>query len=138
MTTKTKCRRCSECRNNSHHWMDNPDCYSEADPSHVCKHCEETGNECEYCCGDGCGDAEQSCVNCNGEGVVSAGEETVIREVANDAARLIVESWRNIEEDAGRAACQAQDDAAGTSTMIARIQETVEDAIKAYRFAMNP
>ena len=67
------CRRCSECRNSDHHWMDNPD-FGNDDPdaepehnpnvSHICKHCEQEGYECGGCGGEGCEE-------CNGAGVLS-------------------------------------------------------------------
>ena len=77
----SECRRCSECLGNSHHWLDNPDggndpAESEHDPerTHICKHCDAVGDECDECGGSGRGecvgrDYENCCV-CDGEGVV--------------------------------------------------------------------
>lgn len=71
----SKCRRCSECPDSKHHWLDNPhfgDAVETLDddtsPSalmhtHVCKHCDVLGDECVDCDGDGC-------CSCDGEGVV--------------------------------------------------------------------
>jgi hypothetical protein len=73
----SECRRCGECRDREHHWLDNPDFgadpewlaeYEDAgnpEHSHVCKHCDAYGDECEYCEGEGCEE-------CDGEGVVTS------------------------------------------------------------------
>jgi len=85
MSSETKtCRRCSECPTNSHHWIDNPsfgDCEDDGDmgPSHLCKHCDAVGDQCELCGGDGIPfdeEGEQTtghecCQDCNGEGVIA-------------------------------------------------------------------
>ena len=83
----SECRRCSDCRGNTHHWLENPDAgndpaESEHDPerTHVCKHCDAVGDECDECGGSGRGecvgrdedgscDYENCCV-CDGEGVI--------------------------------------------------------------------
>ena len=84
------CRRCSECKNSSHHWIynsafgDDPDSRENAETSHVCKHCDACGNACEDCGGDGVAfdivgepGITRQCLTCEGEGVilVSGGNE---------------------------------------------------------------
>ena len=72
----TKCRRCAECEDFSHHWMDNSNFGNDptnpdgeenynTEATHVCKHCPACGNECELCQGGGC-------ANCDGEVVLPA------------------------------------------------------------------
>lgn len=77
------CRRCSECEGMSHHWMENTS-FGDDDEikennstTHLCKHCDAMGDECEECFGDGYDplapeDEEDPapCQNCNGEGVL--------------------------------------------------------------------
>lgn len=78
---KAKCPRCSECIGCDHHWMNNSDFGNDPadseDPvnvTHVCKHCEATGSECERCEGTGedviDGDFGVECPDCKGSGVV--------------------------------------------------------------------
>jgi hypothetical protein len=74
MTTTNKCRRCSECKRYSHHWLPNPEFGTEGprgENDHVCKHCGAEGNTCEHCFGDGIepGLPEELCGVCGGEGV---------------------------------------------------------------------
>jgi hypothetical protein len=89
---QTICRRCSVCEGASHHWLDNPD-FGEDQPdeeggnveaTHVCKHCDALGMECEACDGSGyvgyspayvsfgeiVGPDAENCQKCNGEGVI--------------------------------------------------------------------
>lgn len=79
----TQCRRCEECKDYSHHWMDNgkygdEEYWDDNDSSttHVCKHCGALGDECETCFGVGVNpDSEDDddgsmCLECNGEGVI--------------------------------------------------------------------
>jgi hypothetical protein len=72
--SETPCRRCSDCEGMSHHWMDNPDFGSEGqdaehpEATHICKHCEVVGVECEWCDGEGC-------YLCDDEGVCQAAAE---------------------------------------------------------------
>ena len=74
------CRRCAECANSEHHWMDNGDFGNDPDDSeyptgneYICKHCDAVGDECPEC--DGTGEGEDAvspmCPKCNGEGVVA-------------------------------------------------------------------
>lgn len=56
------CRVCSECQGYSHHWIEHCREAEWGMYTHVCKHCDMTGMECEDCDGDGC-------VNCDNEGV---------------------------------------------------------------------
>jgi len=65
-TAQPTCRRCSECEGAEHHWIDNTDFEDEGDATHVCKHCQVLGDECEECCGLG----EATCPDCKGEGVL--------------------------------------------------------------------
>lgn len=76
-----ECRRCGDCRGMTHHWMENPDFGN--DPSdaehpvnvtHLCKHCDATGSECERCEGQGMvtrGDEREACPDCGSEGVIA-------------------------------------------------------------------
>lgn len=78
------CRRCSECRGCSHHWLENEDFGGdESDDNenptgndYVCKHCDVVGNECPVCHGEGylnLSDTDVSdCKRCDGSGVVIA------------------------------------------------------------------
>jgi hypothetical protein len=75
------CRRCIDCREYSHHWMDHGDFGNdEAHPeirghSHVCKHCGTLGDECDCCDGNGydlAGEGVEVCPKCEGEGVTEA------------------------------------------------------------------
>lgn len=83
MITETKCRRCTECRNSSHHWIDNPEfgvCEEGEHPGHqfCCKHCPMLGDECPVCYGDGQGEPKDDgpypqyhdCLECSGDGVI--------------------------------------------------------------------
>jgi hypothetical protein len=75
------CRRCSECDGATHHWIDNDEAYGEEDPSHACKHCDATGDECETCGGDGerispDGHNLGLCLACDGYGVVECRTRT--------------------------------------------------------------
>jgi DnaJ-class molecular chaperone len=83
-----ECRRCSECEGSTHHWLDNDDFGNAEDDaegptgnSHVCKHCDVVGDECEECGGSGeqideGGGFNFACPTCVGEGVVPAKRET--------------------------------------------------------------
>lgn len=58
------CRRCSECPNSYHHWIE---CCEEIETGEagevifdrVCKHCGCLGTACEKCDGDGCEECRQ-------------------------------------------------------------------------------
>jgi len=82
-----ECRRCDECRYNSHHWIYNPgfcdegnEEYPHSEASHICKHCDAIGMLCEECGGDGQLDSGGTnergdwislpCETCKCEGVV--------------------------------------------------------------------
>lgn len=86
MNAKPVCRRCSECPNSRHHWMD---CCEEIETAEgtvifdrICKHCELLGTDCEACGGDGCMDTggvtpqgqfiNDHCPACDGYGVVES------------------------------------------------------------------
>lgn len=70
------CRRCSDCPNNSHHWIYSPDADDDMNsPDHECKHCNALGVTCGECLGDGFDpsderDAPGPCPDCDGEGVI--------------------------------------------------------------------
>ena len=74
------CRKCSECKRLSHHWIENEELGDEeselCDYTHTCQHCDAVGNECVACDGDGqdrassLGDDMMPCGECNGEGVI--------------------------------------------------------------------
>jgi hypothetical protein len=81
------CERCSDCLESTHHWLENGDFGNdEADAegptgnSHICKHCDAVGDECDEC--EGSGEIEdenavgQTCQKCDGEGVVLAKRRT--------------------------------------------------------------
>lgn len=93
MAKQPTCRKCSVCEGASHHWLDNPDfgCdpndeegIENTEASHVCKHCDALGMECEACDGsgqtaDGTGQSSSEggedfrvvlCPACKGEGVI--------------------------------------------------------------------
>lgn len=69
------CRQCSECDGN-HHWLDNSECYGPDDPSHVCKHCDALGDECDGCGGSGEDFETALCAECGGYGVIVAATPT--------------------------------------------------------------
>jgi hypothetical protein len=78
------CRRCSECADRDHHWLDNGDFGSDPedaeDPTgnlYVCKHCDAVGDDCAACEGSGelmdeeaCNITE--CPACAGVGIVES------------------------------------------------------------------
>lgn len=71
-----KCRRCSECANSTHHWMENSEYGNHEGPiqpheaEFCCKHCPATGDECPDCSGEGIGPLDDPCETCGGAGVV--------------------------------------------------------------------
>ena len=50
--TPSNCRRCSECRDQSHHWCS--EIRTDDGLRLQCKHCEATAEDCDGCMGDGC------------------------------------------------------------------------------------
>lgn len=79
------CRRCSQCKGYSHHWLPNGrfgddetvHSASLVQASHICKHCPQLGSQCSLCDGFGLisedevqGFCELECPDCDGEGVV--------------------------------------------------------------------
>lgn len=46
--TAPTCRRCGDCRDARHHWVD------EMEVTHRCKHCGALGSVCPECMGEGC------------------------------------------------------------------------------------
>lgn len=71
-----QCRRCSVCDGSTHHWLPDPLAPEddEWEPGeYACKHCDQRGNGCGHCHGDGYidGDESQPCRACEGEGVIA-------------------------------------------------------------------
>jgi DnaJ-class molecular chaperone len=75
------CRRCSECANSDHHWLENGDFGNDPDDSgdptgneYICKHCPAVGDECPDCYGEGEVEDDysvgQTCARCGGEGII--------------------------------------------------------------------
>jgi hypothetical protein len=81
-----ECRRCSECEGMSHHWIADPidpDHPEYVPGDHACKHCDQRGDGCDLCAGDGrllddelSFDDAPICPNCNGEGVLPVSGDT--------------------------------------------------------------
>lgn len=82
MNAASICPRCSECEWADHHWLENPDFGNDPDDAeypvnvtHICKHCDATGSECEAC--DGTGEYETEdcvgvdCPDCGANGVIA-------------------------------------------------------------------
>lgn len=109
------CRRCSECKNASHHWtpdpMDPDD--SEYQPGdYACKHCDQRGNCCPCC-------EEQGCAACDGEGVIPLGDWI------QSAAEEIHDQLDDIEGEAGQVAQVAQDIGAGFLVWRQQVMEII-------------
>lgn len=73
------CRRCSECEGMSHHWIENTSFGDDEEieennsTTHLCKHCDAMGDECDLCYGEGLDPDSMDdvvCPECNGEGVI--------------------------------------------------------------------
>ena len=66
------CRKCAECRELDHHWVDNSDFGDEDEENNacdmICKHCEALGDACDNCSGTG-DDWGEPCAECDGNGV---------------------------------------------------------------------
>lgn len=92
VTDRKQCRRCSECSNSEHHWMERCvfDASDELYATHVCKHCEILGFECQECGGDGKHDSggftpwgepiDLPCESCQSHGVIVIPESEVRHE----------------------------------------------------------
>lgn len=66
-----KCRRCSECKGMSHHWIADPRSPDDAEwqpGDYGCKHCDVRGDACENC-------GEDGCPACDYEAVVALSDE---------------------------------------------------------------
>jgi len=125
MTTHTECRRCSGCVGMSHHWMADP--LSLDDPEwmpgdYACKHCEQRGEGCEDCAGDGyqMGDESQPCKTCGEEGVIPIATTPI-----DITVYRIIESWEDWAAEALQAAQQAQNRRAAIEVMHARLTEVL-------------
>lgn len=117
---KKECRRCSECKNYSHHWT--PDPVPDDIGEYGCKHCEARGDGCELCCGDGEVEGVQ-CQLCMGEGVVFCGYSE--GGWVEAAAVEIVGSWDDIEGEAGQASQMEQDPEAGLFVMRDKVRDII-------------
>ncbi len=73
-----ECRRCSECRGMTHHWMENLE--AEEEGEFVCKHCGQVGIACKSCDVAGCD-------VCNREGVVPVVKQTSVSSVASQGVQ---------------------------------------------------
>lgn len=91
MTETRPCRRCSECANSAHHWLDCCEVIDEGLETgelifdRVCKHCGLLGTACEECDGWGLvgtpayvaggeivGQDGEECAACKGNGVIES------------------------------------------------------------------
>lgn len=70
MTESDACRRCSECRGQSHHWCS--EIRTDDGIRLQCKHCDATAEECEACCGGSY--TSPACVTCGNTGIVDVRE----------------------------------------------------------------
>lgn len=124
------CRRCSECVGMSHHWMaeplppDEPDEYLPGD--YACKHCEQRGDSCDTCAGDGClgGNEAEQCPDCNSEGVIPLPTDPL-----QIAALTLLDLWDDWDADARQAAQQAQDSRVYRAEMAERIAKLLARVI---------
>lgn len=68
----THCRRCGECRESEHHWIDaNSPLFD-----YRCKHCDAVASDCPDCCGSGQEDMHADgtpCETCGGPGMFFEG-----------------------------------------------------------------
>lgn len=133
MTTVTKCRRCAECRDNSHHWIPNINFgVKEDSPQWICKHCPSKGEECPACYGfgnsemDGSGD---QCAVCDAEGVIPVAVHRQLKEAVRECVHEILEHWDEWEAEAGQEAQRHQLPEAGSFVMEARLSVEIENAI---------
>ena len=135
MSTKsTTCRRCGECRSNSHHWLENTtdpgDDITARIPTHICKHCDQQGQECPACGGGGIDTETLSglCRFCRGEGVIPFDRYEQLADLSGEAAREILDQRDGWEAEAGR---QAQQHQAPVEAIVmqARIAGVVERAL---------
>ncbi len=86
------CRRCTECEGRTHHWFPDPHDRADLDDedrllkgAYGCKHCDQRGEECPVCGGEGGDynfpdreiseeeyeDFHELCGCCKGEGVIT-------------------------------------------------------------------
>lgn len=107
-----ECRRCVDCADSSHHWMENDDWDEFEDreptdeemenhPSFACKHCDAVGEYCPRC--DGSGEAQwieggfhsilrvAECPDCRGEGVILINQPD--EPLSQRDQELIAEGW---------------------------------------------
>ncbi len=132
----TECRECTECYDQTHHWIDNADFgndpnEAETDPraTHCCKHCPEVGFECRACNGGHC--LGEVCIVCKGEGVIPLSEHLIVSRAVDLAAESICTNWDLWEAHAGHQSQIYQTPEAGDALMLARIHAVVEAAIYA-------
>lgn len=135
------CRRCNECRGQSHHWIPNSRVgITDNEPQWICKHCPAKGEDCPTCSGFGCSgappDGGDTCLVCRGEGVISVEHYGAIRHAAKIGVRKILEQWDGWEAEAEHEAHTHQLPAAATFVLESRLSIAIEDAICEYIYTM--
>jgi hypothetical protein len=116
------CRRCSNCVGMSHHWIADPMAPDDEEfqsGDYACKHCEQRGDGCDECNGDGYLEGHESkpCTVCNQEGVVPLSSAPI-----DVTARRIFDLFEHWDGEAQQAAQAAQNPVAYVETMLARIK----------------
>lgn len=132
MSVKTKCRRCSECRSNSHHWIEDIDDNDPPAFDYSCKHCEQKGHECPACYGFGNSEMDGSgkqCKACNAEGVLPVEIFQTLKAAVVAAAREIIEHWDEWAADAGHQAQIHQMAEVHGFVMESRLTVAIENAV---------
>jgi len=83
---------------------------SERIPTHICKHCDQQGQECPACCGDGIDPETLTglCGFCRGEGVIPYERHELLTDLSGSAAREILDHWDGWEAEAGQQSQQYQ------------------------------
>ena len=71
----TQCRRCAECQNSFHHWIEDPLFDGEkVVAEYSCKHCDALGMDCTACEDfDLCERPQCECPVCGGDGIMVVG-----------------------------------------------------------------
>ncbi len=81
------CRRCSECSQSLHHWIELPVICPTKGPlcDYSCKHCDAAADACEACWGDGASEAGIRCDDCDGLGVIPITDEQRLRDIRTES-----------------------------------------------------